>query len=54
MSNKFCSEVYFFQASGSLTSLKSQTRDPQLKVSPGGLCDQNFYVLKKPIDLNRI
>ena len=27
----------FFQAWGSLASLKSQTRDPQLKVPPGGL-----------------
>ena len=34
---KFCSEAYFFQALGSLTSLKSQTRDPQLKVPPGGV-----------------
>ena len=28
----------FFQAWGSLTSLKSQNRDPQLKVPPGDLC----------------
>ena len=27
----------FFQAWGSLTSLKSQTQEPQLKVPPGGL-----------------
>ena len=33
---KFCSEDYF-QAWGSLTSLKCQTRDSQLKVPPGGL-----------------
>ena len=31
-------------------SLKSQTRDPQLKVPP---CAQDFYVLKKSIDLSR-
>ena len=34
---KFYSEAYFFQAWGSLTSLKSQTRDSLLKVPPGGL-----------------
>ena len=28
----------FFQARGSLTSLKSQTRDPQIKVLPEDLC----------------
>ena len=32
---KFCSDAYFFQACGSLTSMKSQTRDPHLKVPPG-------------------
>ena len=37
MSIKFCSDAYFFQACGSLTSLKSQTQDPRLKVPPGGL-----------------
>ena len=34
---KFCSEDYFVQDWGSLTSLKSQTRDLRLKVPPGGL-----------------
>ena len=34
---KVCLEAYFFQASGSLTSLKSQTRDLPIKVPPGGL-----------------
>ena len=37
-----------FQAWGTLTSLKSQTWDPQLKVPPGGL------VLKKSIDLSQV
>ena len=37
----------FFQAWGSLTSLKSQTRDPQLKVPPGGLVLRIFTNLKK-------
>ena len=37
----------FFQAWGSLTSLKSQTRDHQLKVPPGGFVLMIFYVLKK-------
>ena len=30
-------EAYFFQAWGFIMSLKSLTRDPQLKVPPGGL-----------------
>ena len=34
---KFLLRDLFFQAGGSLTSLKSQTRDPQPKVSPVGL-----------------
>ena len=34
---KFCSETYFFQARGLLTSLKCQNRDLQLKVPPGEL-----------------
>ena len=45
---KFCSETYFFfQAWGSLTSLKSQTRDPQLKLPPGGLVLRIFTSWKK-------
>ena len=39
---KFCSNAYFFQAWGSLTSLKSQTRDLRLKVPPGGLVLRTF------------
>ena len=35
-----------FQAWGSLTSLKSQTRDPQLKVPPGGLVLRIFMSWK--------
>ena len=38
MAIKFLSESYFFQASGSLTSLESQTRDPSLKSFPEYLC----------------
>ena len=46
---KFCSEAYFFQAWGSLPSLKSQTQDPQLKVPPGGLVLRIFTSWKKSI-----
>ena len=38
----------FFQAWGSLTSLKTQTRDPQLKVPPGGLVLRIFTSWKNP------
>ena len=38
----------FFQAWGSLTSLKSQSRDPQLKVPPGGLVLMIFMSSKNP------
>ena len=48
------SEVYFFEVSGSLTSLKSQTRVPQLKVPPGGLMLRTFLSSKKSIDLSGI
>ena len=34
---KFCSEACIFRLGVFLTSVKSQTRDPQLKVPPGGL-----------------
>ena len=37
-----------FQAWGSLTSLKSQTRDPQLEVPPGGLVLRIFISWKNP------
>ena len=37
-----------FQARGCLTSLKSQTRDPQLKVPPGGLVLRIFTSWKNP------
>ena len=47
MSIKFCSEAYFFQAWGSLTGLKSQTRDPHLKFPPGGLVLRIFTFWKK-------
>ena len=43
-----------FQAWGSLTSLKSQTRNPQLKVPPGGLVLRIFTSWKKYIDLSRV
>ena len=43
----------FFQAWGSSTSLKSQTRKPQLKV-PSGELAQDFSALKKSIDLSRV
>ena len=43
---KFCSEAYFFRL-GSLTSLKSQTRDPPLKVPPGGHVLRIFTPCKK-------
>ena len=43
----FCSEAYFFQAWGSLMSLKSQTRDTQLKVPPGGIVLRIFMSWKK-------
>ena len=46
-SSEFCSETYF-QAWGSLTGLKSQTRDPQLKVPPGGLVLRIFTSWKNP------
>ena len=48
MAIKFCSEIYF-QAWGSFTSLKSQTRDPQLKVPPGGLGLRLFTSWKNPL-----
>ena len=51
---EFCSKAYFFQASGSLTSLKSQTQHPQLKSPSWRTCAQDFYVLKKSIDLSRV
>ena len=38
----------FFQAWGSLTSLKSQTRDPQLKVPPGRLLLMIFMFWRNP------
>ena len=38
----------FFQAWGSLTSLKSQTRDPQIEVPPGGLVLRIFTSWKNP------
>ena len=38
-----------FQAWGSLMSLKSQTRDPQLKVPPGGLVLRIFRSWKNPL-----
>ena len=44
----------FFQASGSSTSLKSQTGDPQLDVPPGGLVLRIFTFWKTSIDLSRI
>ena len=46
---KFLTEAYFFQAWGSLTRLKSQTRDPQLKVPPGGLVLRIFMSWKNPL-----
>ena len=53
MTIKFCSEAYFFQAWGSLSSLKSQTRDPKLKDPPGGLVLRIYTSWKKSIDLSR-
>ena len=53
MPNKILLTGLFFQAPDSLTSLNSQTRGPQLKVPPGGIFTQDFYVLKKTIDLSR-
>ena len=44
----------FFEAWGSLTSLKSQTWDPHLKVPPRGLVLRIFTSWKKSIDLNWI
>ena len=44
----FFLRVLFFQAWGSLTSLKSQSRDPQLKVPPGGLVLRIFTSWKNP------
>ena len=41
---KFCSEAW-----GCLTSLKSQTRDPQLKVPPRGLVLRIFMSWKNPL-----
>ena len=38
----------FFQAWGSLTTLKSQTRDPQFKVPPGALVLRIFTSWKNP------
>ena len=35
-------------------SLKSQTRDLQAKAPPRRTCAQDFYVLKKFIDLSRV
>ena len=51
---KFCSEAYFFQAPGSLTSLKSQTLDSWLKIPPGGLGLRIFTSWKKSIDLSQV
>ena len=51
---KVCSEASFFLAWGSLTSLKSQTRDPQLEVPPGGLVLRVFTSWKKSIYLSRV
>ena len=51
---KFCSQSYFFQTWGSLMSLKSQTRDPQLKVLPGVLVLRIFTSWKKSIVLSRV
>ena len=47
MKIKFCWGL-FFQAWDSLTSLKSQTRDPQLKVPLGGLLLRIFMSWKNP------
>ena len=44
----------FFQAWGSLTNLKSQTRNPQLKVPLGGLVLRIFTSWKNPSDLSRV
>ena len=44
----------FFQDLVSLTSLKCQTRDPQLKVPPGGHLLRSVTSWKKSIDLSRI
>ena len=41
-------QLNFAQAWGSLTSLKSQTRDPQLKVPPRGLVLRIFMSWKNP------
>ena len=38
----------FFQAWGSLTRLRSQTQDPQLEVTPGGLVLRIFKSWKNP------
>ena len=46
---KFCSEAYFFQAWGSLMSLKSQIRDSQLRVPPRGLMLRIFTSWKNPL-----
>ena len=54
MSIKFWSEAYCFQAWRSLTSLKYQTRDPQLKVPPGGHVLRIFTSWKNPMDLSRV
>ena len=43
-----------FQAWGSLTSLKFQTRDHQLKLPPGGLVLRIFTSWKKSIYLSRV
>ena len=48
MSIKFCSDAFFFQAWGSLTSLKSQTLDPKPKVPPGGLVLRILTPWKNP------
>ena len=42
----------FFRVWGSLTSLKSRTRDPQLKVLPGGLVLRIFTSWKNPRTLD--
>ena len=45
----FAQMPIFFQAWGSLTSQKSQTRDSQLKVPLGGFVRRNFTPWKNPL-----
>ena len=49
---EFCSEAFFSQVWGSLTSLKSYTRDPQLKVPPRRLVLRIFTSWKNPLKLS--